>query len=124
MNNIFEKLKTLYQKYKNLKQYPFTHILSIGTLMFFGIIFANYIIHILKINTTIFHVTKNCLPLFYIFWCIVTLTIGIIQFFKKTYIQEKFFLENKTYNIFWNIGNILFIIFITLISLRYRGIWI
>ena len=42
----------------------------------------------------------------------IILVIAIIEFFLKTKIKNKFILENKVYNVIWNIGNLLAFIFV------------
>lgn len=111
-------IQKLYSKYKNLKQYPFTHFISIGSLLVFiqpillyvtfiitgdapksgaGGILAFYIIYLL---------------FFYLIYLGISLLIGLICYLTKIKIKNNFLISNKIYNIIWNLGNFLFSLFL------------
>ena len=113
MDKTFEKLKTLYSKYKNLKQYQFTHILSIGTYVIYSIICFNFLFEIIIFHNLSFtYFVLSYMSIFYTFLIIISVIIGFVHRYKKIKIINSYLLTNNKYNIFWNIGNFLFLIFI------------
>ena len=110
MNNIFEKLKTLYSKYKSLKQYPFTHIIILGTYSTFILLLFSIINSIYTSNYVYLLFAIQILPYTFVAILIISLIVGIIQIFTKTQIKDSYLLQNKLYNKFWHIGNILLIL--------------
>ena len=96
MNKLISFYKSQKQKFWTHFLLPFTYIL--GTT----IIFTYYIE-----DPFVFYATFAYLCVFPII-----IYIAIVECLLKNKINNKFLLENKVYNIIWNIGNLLAFIFV------------
>lgn len=108
----------------NLKQQPFTHFISIGSIFIVGqtIIFClmfTIMNYMRNGGLILLFIYLSAITIFYIIYNIICLIIGLIQHYTQTKIKNKFFLQNKTYNIIWWIGNYIFIISIILIIVSF-----
>ncbi len=108
----------------NLKQQPFTHFISIGSIFIVGqtIIFClmfTIMNYMRNGGLILLFIYLSAITIFYIIYNIICLIIGLIQNYTQTKIKNKFFLQNKPYNIIWWIGNYIFIISIILIIVSF-----
>ena len=109
--------------YKSQKQKFWTHILLPFTYVFWSIVIIIYSHFALSFIKN-YDISGSGMYLF-VFMLIyghifpIILVIAIIEFFLKTKIKNKLILENKVYNIIWNIGNLLAFIFVMLLVFAY-----
>ena len=113
MQKILNLLKTFYIKYTNLKKEYWTHILIIFNylFLFISLLILYFCISVLN-NKQLFIGYFAFTILIYSFFLIFIIIIAFTSIFSKLKIIDNFLLHNKIYNIIWNLGNILSIIFI------------